>query len=197
VLVFATLLPEILATLLSDSVVEVGMKLALEELADQVKGDMRMALNQMQYMSLRSPIVNYADMRTRLMMSAKDEDMSPFSAVDKLLGYEGGRLRMDDRMDAAMSDMDLVPLLIQENYLNYRPSAAGRDDNGVERMDLATRAATSIADGDVVNVQIRRFRQWQHAQMGAFMSSIIPYVVSTLSESSVWDPTNLKKMVVI
>jgi replication factor C subunit 1 len=193
VLVFATLLPEILATLLSDSVMEVGMKLALEELADQVKGDMRMALNQMQYMSLRSPIVNYADMRTRLMMSAKDEDMSPFSAVDKLLGYEGGRLRMDDRMDAAMSDMDLVPLLIQENYLNYRPSAAGRDDNGVERMDLATRAATSIADGDVVNVQIRRFRQWQHAQMGAFMSSIIPYVVSTLSESIVWDPTNLKK----
>jgi replication factor C subunit 1 len=185
VLVFATLLPEILATLLSDSVVEVGMKLALEELADQVKGDMRMALNQMQYMSLRSPIVNYADMRTRLMMSAKDEDMSPFSAVDKLLGYEGGRLRMDDRMDAAMSDMDLVPLLIQENYLNYRPSAAGRDDNGVERMDLATRAATSIADGDVVNVQIRRFRQWQHAQMGAFMSSIIPYVVSMLSESIV------------
>jgi hypothetical protein len=85
VLVFATLLPEVLATLLSDSVVEVGMKLALEELADQVKGDMRMALNQMQYMSLRSPIVNYADMRTRLMMSAKDEDMSPFSAVDKLV----------------------------------------------------------------------------------------------------------------
>ncbi len=84
-LVFATLLPEILATLLSESVVEVGMKLALEELADQVKGDMRMALNQMQYMSLRSPIVNYADMRTRLMMSAKDEDMSPFSAVDKLV----------------------------------------------------------------------------------------------------------------
>ncbi len=31
----------------------------------------------------------------------------------RLLGYEGGRLRMDDRMDAAMSDMDLVPLLIQ------------------------------------------------------------------------------------
>jgi hypothetical protein len=86
---------------------------------------------------------------------------------------------------------------LQENYLNYRPSAAGRDDNGVERMDLATRAATSIADGDVVNVQIRRFRQWQHAQMGAFMSSIIPYVVSTLSESIEWDPTNLKKMVVI
>lgn len=66
-------------------------------------------------------------------------------------------------------------LCIQENYLNYRPSAAGRDDDGSARMDLIARAATCIAEGDIVNVQIRRFRQWQHAQMGAFMSSVIPY----------------------
>lgn len=31
----------------------------------------------------------------------------------RLLGFNGGRLRMDERMDAAMSDMDLVPLLIE------------------------------------------------------------------------------------
>lgn len=42
-----------------------------------------MALNQLQYMSLRTRVVKYADMRTRLMASAKDEDISPFSAVDK------------------------------------------------------------------------------------------------------------------
>lgn len=83
---------------------------------------------------------------------------------------------MDQRLDAAMSDMDLVPLLIQENYLNFCPSAAGRDENGTARMDAIARTAMSIAEGDIVNVQIRRYRQWQHAQMGAFMSSIIPYV---------------------
>lgn len=83
---------------------------------------------------------------------------------------------MDERMDAAMSDMDLVPLLIQENYLNYCPSKVGRDDSGTARLDAIARTALSIAEGDIVNVQIRRFRQWQHAQMGAFMTSIIPYV---------------------
>ena len=48
-------------------------------------------------------------------------------------------------------------------------------------MDLIARTALSIAEGDIVNVQIRRYRQWQHAQMGAFMSSIIPYVSIGLS----------------
>ncbi|KAL4288526.1 hypothetical protein AHAS_Ahas19G0295000 [Arachis hypogaea] len=43
-----------------------------------------------------------------------------------------------------MSDPNLVPLLIQ----------------GVKRMNLIARAAESIADGDLVNVQIRRYRQW-------------------------------------
>lgn len=52
----------------------------------------------------------------------------------------------------------------------------GRDDSGTARMDAIARTALSIAEGDIVNVQIHRFRQWQHAQMGAFMSSVIPYV---------------------
>lgn len=147
--------------------------LALEELSERVNGDMRMALNQLQYMSLRSRSLKYSDVRTRLMASAKDEDVTPFSAVDKLLGFEGGRLRMDERIDAAMSDMDLVPLLVQENYLNYC-GPGGRDDSGTARMDAIARTALSIAEGDIVNVQIHRFRQWQHAQMGAFMSSVIP-----------------------
>jgi replication factor C subunit 1 len=147
---------------------------ALLELGERVNGDMRMALNQLQYMSLSSSILKYADIKARLQGSKKDEDITPFTAVDKLLGYEGGRLRMDERMDLSMSDPDLVPLLIQENYLNYKPSAASRDGDGSLRMDLIARAAESIADGDIINVQIRRYRQWQHSQMGAFASSIIP-----------------------
>lgn len=59
------------------------LQIALEELSERVNGDMRMALNQLQYMSLRSQVLNYADIRTRLMASAKDEDVTPFSAVDK------------------------------------------------------------------------------------------------------------------
>ncbi|XP_024020317.1 replication factor C subunit 1 isoform X1 [Morus notabilis] len=149
-------------------------EIALEELAERVSGDMRMALNQLHYMSLSMSVIKYDDVRQRLLASAKDEDISPFTAVDKLFGFNAGKLRMDERMDLSMSDLDLVPLLIQENYVNYRPSSVGKDDNGISRMSLIARAAESIGDGDIFNVQIRKYRQWQLSQSSALSSCIIP-----------------------
>jgi len=58
-------------------------KIALEELAERVNGDMRMAVNQLQYMSLSMSTINYDDIRQRFLTNAKDEDISPFTAVDK------------------------------------------------------------------------------------------------------------------
>ncbi|GLT93388.1 hypothetical protein SLE2022_111840 [Rubroshorea leprosula] len=149
-------------------------EIALEELAERVNGDMRMALNLLQYMSLSMSAINYDDIRQRLLSSSKDEEISPFTAVDKLFGYSGGKLRMDERIDLSMSDPDLVPLLVQENYINYRPSSTGKDDTGLKRMSLIARAAESIGDGDIINVQIRRYRQWQLSQTSSLSSCIIP-----------------------
>lgn len=145
---------------------------ALEELSERVNGDMRMALNQLQYMSLSMSVIKFDDVRQRLLTSSKDEDISPFTAVDKLFGYNAGKLRMDERFDLSMSDPDLVPLLIQENYINYRPSTAGKDE--LKRLSLIARAADSIASGDIINVQIRRYRQWQLSQSSSLTSAIIP-----------------------
>lgn len=55
----------------------------MEELAERVHGDIRMALNHLQYMSLSQSVVKYDDIRERLNSSSKDEDISPFTAVDK------------------------------------------------------------------------------------------------------------------
>ncbi|PON65873.1 Replication factor C subunit, partial [Parasponia andersonii] len=152
-------------------------EIALEELAERVNGDMRMALNQLHYMSLSMSVIKFDDVRQRMLMSAKDEDISPFTAVDKLFGFNAGKLRMDERIDLSMTDLDLVPLIIQENYLNYRPSSVGKDDNGIKRMNLIARAAESIGDGDIFNVQIRKYRQWQLSQNYALSSCIIPSVL--------------------
>ncbi|KAI3744069.1 hypothetical protein L1987_57141 [Smallanthus sonchifolius] len=149
-------------------------EVALEELASRVNGDMRMALNQLQYMSLSMREIKYDDIRQRLLSSSKDEDMSPFTAVQKLFDYNGGNLRMDERFDLATSDPDLVPLIIQENYINYRPSSIKKDENGIQRMNLIARAADSIANADIINVQIRRYQKWQLFPSSALQSSIIP-----------------------
>lgn len=71
----------------------------------------------------------------------------------------------------------LATVLYQENYLNYRPSSCGKDENGIKRMNMIARAAESIGSGDIINVQIRRYRQWQLSQTGSLMSCIIPYVL--------------------
>ncbi|KAJ0642346.1 putative BRCT domain, AAA+ ATPase domain, ATPase, AAA-type, core, replication factor C subunit 1 [Helianthus annuus] len=149
-------------------------EVALEELASRVNGDMRMALNQLQYMSLSMREIKYDDIRQRLLNSSKDEDMSPFTAVQKLFDYNGGNLRMDERFDLSTSDPDLVPLIIQENYINYRPSSVKKDENGVQRMNLIARAADSIANADIINVQIRRYQKWQLFPSSTLQSSIIP-----------------------
>eukprot|EP00850_Spirogloea_muscicola_P007171 SM000035S13151 [mRNA] locus=s35:789176:794102:- [translate_table: standard] len=141
----------------------------LEELGEHVNGDMRMALNQLQYMSLRTRELKLADMQHRLAVSAKDEDVSPFIAADRLLAFDSGKLRMEARIDAAMTDMGL------ENYLNYRPGElSGKDEKGTLRMDMVSAAADSIAQGDCVERQVRRYQQWQLAQSSAFFASIIP-----------------------
>ncbi|KAL2610583.1 hypothetical protein R1flu_029156 [Riccia fluitans] len=146
----------------------------LEEIAERSNGDMRTSLNQLQYMSLRSSALSFGDVHARLVVSAKDEAITPFSAADKLLGFEGRNLRMDERVDMHMADADLVPLIVEENYLNYIPSDASRDPTGLVHMDRAARAAMSIAEGDIVNGQIRRRNQWQLSQTSAFLSSIMP-----------------------
>ncbi|KAF3955779.1 hypothetical protein CMV_019035 [Castanea mollissima] len=39
-----------------------------------------------------------------ILSGAKDEDISPFTAVDKLFGFNAGKLRMDERIDLSMSE---------------------------------------------------------------------------------------------
>lgn len=70
-------------------------------------------------------------------------------------------------------------MIWQENYINCRPSSVGKDDNGIKCMSLIARAAESIGDGDIINVQIRRYRLWQLSQINSLASCIIPYVFSS------------------
>lgn len=61
------------------------------------------------------------------MGSGKDFEMSPFEAARKLLSMEAQHLSLGSQSDLIFQDMDLVPLLIQENYLNHRPVIATND----------------------------------------------------------------------
>ena len=48
--------------------------------------------------------------------------MSPFECARKLLDGSQAALSLGSKMDLVFQDMDLVPLLIQENYVNHKPN---------------------------------------------------------------------------
>ncbi|RYR35302.1 hypothetical protein Ahy_A10g050462 isoform B [Arachis hypogaea] len=52
-----------------------------------------------------------AEKKTRLQLNQRY-----MSKGDLLFGFNATKMRMDDRISLSMSDLDLVPLLIQENH---------------------------------------------------------------------------------
>ena len=75
------------------------------------------------------------------MGTGKDFEMSPFEAARKLLSMESQHISLGTQSDLVFQDMDLVPLLIQENYLNHRPVVATNDQMRMQvRQSLAARS---------------------------------------------------------
>ncbi len=54
--------------------------------------------------------------------------MSPFECARKLLDGSQAALSLSQKMDLVFQDMDLVPLLIQENYVNHKPNLGVTDE---------------------------------------------------------------------
>lgn len=66
-------------------------------------------------------------------------------------------------------DYDLVPLLVQENYLN----SAGKEVN-LDKLKRMAKAADSIARSDQINLLVRRDQNWKLLDAVGFTSSVLP-----------------------
>ena len=73
-----------------------------------------------------------------------------------------------DKIDLFFIDYDLIPLLVQENYL---PNVGQSSVGDLEKM---VQAADQIATGDILNRKIRQHGDWGLMPNFAFMSAIYP-----------------------
>ena len=74
------------------------------------------------FFSLITKLVLRAVQNSRVPVALQDFDMSPFECARKLLDGSQASLSLSQKMDLVFQDMDLVPLLIQENYVNHKPN---------------------------------------------------------------------------
>ena len=141
----------------------------METLAASTNGDIRMILGQLQQIRLSRTAFTYDDAKAAG-KAGKDANVSPFTATDQLFSASSRDLSVSARSDLVFQDMDLVPLLVQENYVNHRPSLAGSD---IHRLKFMAKAADAISLGDVANSFVRG-GNWGSMPFASIMSAVCP-----------------------
>merc|ERR1719411_1310952 len=96
-----------------------------------------------------------AEARKEAEMSKKTSiKVGPWDVCKKVFSAEDRRsMSFIDKSDLYFHDYNLSGLFVQENYLASKPVAAAGDRKKV--MELVSRAADSIAEGDLVEKGIR------------------------------------------
>ncbi|KAG2439222.1 hypothetical protein HXX76_004584 [Chlamydomonas incerta] len=143
----------------------------MDALVTGAGGDLRLILGQLQMVRLRSVAVSFDDVKSGRLGSSKDTDRSPFECSRQLLEASAGHLSISERLDLVFADSDLVPLLLQENYLNHKPAISG---DAASRLRALAKAADAFSCGDLINTNIRRYQNWGLMPAAAVVGCVLP-----------------------
>ena len=81
-------------------------------------------------------------------------------------------MSLKDKSDLYFHDYNLAGLFVQENYLQAKPAAANGDKKKL--MQLVSKAADSMAEGDLVEKVIRSNMNWGLLPTAALFCSVVP-----------------------
>lgn len=143
-------------------------QMALEAIVEACGQDIRQVLNQVQ---MYGAVGNRGDA-----MAQKDTQvmMSPFDACSRLMslrdqsGNSLATLDMNKRMDMFYIDSDLMPLLIQENYLRSWEKERHRGLSERDQLNRCAKAAELIATADSMQTE------WEAQSSCAVIGTLYP-----------------------
>jgi replication factor C subunit 1 len=154
---------------------------AAEMLVEQVGNDIRQAVNSMQMWRASSNRMQYTDMKDSMHRIEKDKVLrqTSFDACMQILG--GARSgSLEDRYNSFFIDYSLVPLLIQQNYVDSAKSGVFKAPslNDGDKMEALSRASDAVSDVDLVGACIMgQDQHWEllpaQAAFSARVGSII------------------------
>lgn len=152
----------------------------LEQLVSSTHGDIRQILALLSNWSIcNAGILDYDKGKQLGLDGRKDVDKSIFDIVGEFLSRGSyKRHSIQDLIELYFNDSSLVPLMIQENYINCKPSVVDGNNRTITDlavMDAMERAANAIANSDVVDRRIHGSNQeWSLAPLHGFMSCVLP-----------------------
>lgn len=94
-------------------------------------------------------------------MNEKNTIQTPWTLYSKLFGPQAfspvSGMTLNDKLDVYFQDHSIMPLFVQENYLRGKFQRAGGEVGPglqLKNLELASKAAESISDGDLVDAMI-------------------------------------------
>ena len=134
-------------------------------ICESSRGDLRHVINNLQIWSKdKNKVINVA-------ASHKDVDVGIFDIIPHFLSSSYSSGTINSRISLYFEDSDLVPLMVQHNYLIVTPSGCRREDQVLGQIAAA---ADSISDGDVVSKTMRSGNNWSLAPLHGVISCAHP-----------------------
>ena len=146
---------------------------AMEALIEQTGNDIRQVLNALQMWRAEASSddvinVSYNDMKKRMNTVQKDGKLrlNPFDCAAGILNP--GKRTLNERMDMFFVDYDLMPLLIQQNYISSVKNC--NRDPLLGNLHRMADAAMAVSDADLAMVLVRSEQRWDLLTKAAAMN---------------------------
>lgn len=159
-----------------------GIKLdpnIIDQLVAATSNDIRQIINLLSMVSVTQKNIDSSNTKGISNDWQKNIALKPFDIIPRLLSGQtwlpNGPVPLFKKMEWYFDDHAFVPLMMQENYLNSRPSKAS---NKLKHLELVAEAADSISLGDIVDKKIHSAEQlWSLMPLHAILSTVRPAAI--------------------
>jgi replication factor C subunit 1 len=173
-----------------------GLKLpgpVINALIEGTGADIRQVVNMVSTAKLDDAAMTYEDSKDMSKAWEKHIILKPWDMVGKILGgglfNPASKSTLNDKTELYFNDHEFAPLMMQENYLGTNPVRSNQYNGDPKRkrlaeLNLASRAADSISDGDLVDRMIHGSQQqWSLMPVHAIFSFVRPasYVYGSMA----------------
>ncbi|PWN47197.1 DNA replication factor C, large subunit [Violaceomyces palustris] len=155
----------------------------MQQLIESAQNDIRSVINMLSTWKLSNDSMSFDEGKELGNSNAKPGMHTPFTLYSELsspyMFSHTSKKTLNDKTDLYFQDHAIVPLMVAENYLKSRPVLAQKEGNeqlrSLKHLELASKAAESISDGDMIDKMIHGPQQhWSLMPLHGIASTVRP-----------------------